>query len=115
MKKWSKLILATMLSAGILLVSGCIENIEPEGIADLRGAKAELLRAQTALQAAQAAKVEAEAALVLAQAKVQEAIAKQEEAKVAYEEAKALKAQYEAEYQRLVNEAYAQEQADEHA
>lgn len=115
MKKWSKLVLATMLSVGTLLVSGCIKNIEPEGIADLRGAKAELLRAQTALQAAQAAKVEADAALVLAQAKVQEAIAKQEEAKVAYEEAKALKAQYEAEYQKLVNEAYAQEQADEHA
>ena len=104
MKKWSKLVLATMLSAGTLLVSGCIENIEPEGIADLRGAKAELLRAQVALQAAQAAKVEADAALVLAQAKVQEAIAKQEEAKAKYEEALALKAQYEAEYQNIQNE-----------
>ena len=104
MKKWSKLVLATMLSVGTLLVSGCIENIEPEGIADLRGAKAELLRAQVALQAAQAAKVEAEAALVLAQAKVQEAIAKQEEAKAKYEEALALKAQYEAEAQNITNE-----------
>lgn len=104
MKKWSKLILATMLSTGILLVSGCIENIEPEGIANLRGAKAELLRAQTALQAAQAAKVEAEAALVLAQAKVQEAIAKQEEARVAYVEAEALAAQYRAEREKLINE-----------
>ena len=93
-----------MLSVGTLLVSGCIENIEPEGIADLRGAKAELLRAQVALQAAQAAKVEAEAALVLAQAKVQEAIAKQEEAKAKYEEALALKAQYEAEAQNITNE-----------
>lgn len=104
MKKWSKLVLATMLSVGTLLVSGCIENIEPEGIADLRGAKAELLRAQTALQAAQAAKVEAEAALVLAKAKVEEAIAKQEEAKAKYEEAVALKAQYEAEAQNITNE-----------
>lgn len=104
MKKWSKLVLATMLSAGTLLVSGCIENIEPDGIADLRGAKAELLRAQTALQAAQAAKVEAEAALVLAQAKVQEAIAKQEEARVAYVEAEALAAQYRAEREKLINE-----------
>ena len=104
MKKWSKLVLATMLSVGTLLVSGCIENIEPEGIADLRGAKAELLRAQTALQAAQAAKVEAEAALVLAQAKVQEAIAKQEEARAKYQEAVALKAQYEAEAQNITNE-----------
>ena len=104
MKKWSKLVLATMLSAGALLVSGCIENIEPEGIADLRGAKAELLRAQVALQAAQAAKLEADAALVLAQAKVQEAIAKQEEAKAKYEEALALRAQYEAEAQNITNE-----------
>ena len=104
MKKWSKLVLATMLSVGTLLVSGCIENIEPEGIADLRGAKAELLRAQVALQAAQAAKVEADAALVLAYAKVQEAIAKQEEAKAKYEEAVALKAQYEAEAQNITNE-----------
>lgn len=104
MKKWSKLVLATMLSVGTLSVSGCIENIEPEGIANLRGAKAELLRAQTALQAAQAAKVEAEAALVLAQVKVQEAIAKQEEAKAKYEEAIALRAQYEAEAQNITNE-----------
>ena len=87
-----------MLSAGAMLVSGCLDNIEPEGIADLRGAKSELIRAQTALQAAQAAKVEAEAALVLAQAKVQEAIAKQEEAK-------ALKLQYEAELVQAQNEA----------
>ena len=87
-----------MLSVGTLMVSGCISNLEPEGIADLRGAKAELLRAQTALQAAQAAKVEAEAALILAQAKVQEAIAKQEEAK-------ALKLQYEAELAQAQNEA----------
>ncbi len=87
------------------MFSSCLENIEPEGIENLRGAKAELLRAQTALQAAQAAKVEAEAALVLAQAKVQEAIAKQEEAKVKYEEALALKAQYEAEYANIQNEA----------
>ena len=115
MKKWSKFVLATMLSAGTMLVSGCIENIEPEGIADLRGAKAELVRAQTALEAAQAAKVEAEAALLLAEAKIKEAIAAQELAKVKYEEALALKAQYEAEYQKLVNEAYAQAEADAHA
>lgn len=69
------------------MFSSCLKNIEPEGLADLRGAKAELLRAQTAVEAANAAKVNADAALVLAQAKVQEAIAKQEEAKAAYEAA----------------------------
>ena len=104
MKKWSKLVLATMVSMGTLMISGCIENLEPAGIADLRGAKAELLRAQTALQAAQAAKVEADAALVLAQAKVQEAIAKQEEARVKYFEAEALAEQYRAELLNTQNE-----------
>ena len=104
MKKWSKLVLATMVSMGTLMISGCIENLEPAGIADLRGAKAELLRAQTALQAAQAAKVEADAALVLAQAKVQEAIAKQEEARVKYFEAEALAEQYRAELLSIQNE-----------
>lgn len=80
------------------MFSSCLETIEPEGLADLRGAKAELLRAQTSLQAANAAKVEAEAALVMAQAKVQEAIAKQQEAL-------ALKMQYEAELVQAQNEA----------
>lgn len=104
MKKWSKLVLATMLSAGTLLVSGCIENLEPEGIADLREAKLELLNAQIALQRAQAAKVEADAALVLAEVKIKEAIAKQEEAKVKFVEAQARDAEYAAEYQKLLNE-----------
>ena len=85
MKIWSKSVL--VLAAGTLMFSSCLKNIEPEGLADLRGAKAELLRAQTAVQAATAAKLEADAALVMAQAKVQEAIAKQEEAKAAYEAA----------------------------
>ena len=95
------------------MFSSCLENIEPEGIADLRGAKAELLRAQTALVEAKAAKVNADAAFVQAQAKIQEAIAKQEEAKVAYYEAQALLAQYEAEYQALENAAYEAEKAIE--
>ena len=95
------------------MFSSCLENIEPEGIADLRGAKAELLRAQTALAEANAAKVNADAAYVQAQAKIQEAIAKQEEAKVAYYEAQALLAQYEAEYQALVNANYEAEKAIE--
>lgn len=69
------------------MFSSCLENIEPEGIADLRGAKAELLRAETALVEAKAARENAEAAIALAKAKVEEAIAKQEEAKAAYEAA----------------------------
>ena len=95
------------------MFSSCLETIEPDGLSDLRGAKADLLRAQTALQEAQAAKVNAEAALKLAEAKVQEAIAAQEAAKVAIIEAEALLAQYQAEYQALVNAAYEAEKAFE--
>lgn len=95
------------------MFSSCLENIEPEGLNDLRGAKAELLRAQTALQEAQAAKVNAEAALLQAKAKVEEAIAAKEAAKVAIIEAEALLAQYQAEYQALVNEAFEAEKAFE--
>ena len=47
MKIWSKLFLVA--ATGMMMFSSCLENIEPEGIADLRGAKAELLRAETAL------------------------------------------------------------------
>ena len=114
MKKTSKLVLATMLAAGTVMVSGCIENLEPADLTDLREAKIELLQAQAAFQAAQTAKLEAETALAMANVKIVEAKAKQEEAKVAYETALALQAQYEAEYQKLKNEAYAQEQEDEH-
>ena len=95
------------------MFSSCLENIEPEGIADLRGAKAELLRAQTALAEAKAARENAEAALTQAKAKVEEAKVKQEEARAKKMEAEALLAQYEAEYQALENAAYEAEKAIE--
>ena len=102
MKIWLKLVL--VLAAGTLMFSSCLETIEPAGIEDLRGAKADLLRAQSALQEAQAAKVNAEAALVMAEAKVQEAIAKQKEAEIAYIEIEIKKMEAEIEYQNLLNE-----------
>lgn len=86
------------------MFSSCLENIEPEGIKDLRGAKAELLRAKTALEEANAAKVNAEAAFVQAQAKIQEAIAKQEEAKAAYEAAVARLKELEVEKQTALDQ-----------
>lgn len=95
------------------MFSSCLESIEPEGLNDLRGAKADLLRAQTALVEAQAAQANAQAAIAQAEAKIKEAIAKQEEAKVAIIEAEALLAQYQAEYQALVNAAYEAEKAFE--
>lgn len=75
--------------------TGCIDNDEPAGISELRGAKAELLKAKAAVEAARVAEIEANAALInakakvqeakaaneLAQAKINEAIAKQEELK----------------------------------
>lgn len=95
------------------MFSSCLESIEPEGLNDLRGAKADLLRAQTALVEAQAAQANAQAALLQAEAKIKEAIAAQEAAKVAIIEAEALLAQYQAEYQALVNAAYEAEKAFE--
>ena len=102
MKIWSKLFL--VLATGMMMFSSCLENIEPEGIKDLRGAKAELLRAKTALEEANAAKVNAEAAFVQAQAKIQEAIAKQEEAKAAYEAAVARLKELEVEKQTALDQ-----------
>ena len=73
MKIWSKLFL--VLATGMMMFSSCLESIEPEGLNDLRGAKADLLRAQTALVEAQAAQANAQAAIAQAEAKIKEAIA----------------------------------------
>ncbi|WP_290092868.1 hypothetical protein, partial [uncultured Bacteroides sp.] len=59
--------------------TGCIDNDEPAGIEELRGAKAELLRAKVAVEEANAAAKNAEAALILAKAETEKA--KAEEAK----------------------------------
>ena len=84
---------AMTLSTGAL--TSCIDNDEPEGITNLRGAKAELLRAKAAVELAkaetekqQANYVAALAAVEQANAKIAEAMAKQEEAKAKQEEAK---------------------------
>lgn len=60
--------------------TGCIDNDEPEGITNLRGAKAELLKAKAAVEAARVAEVQANAALINAKAKYQEAKAANEQA-----------------------------------
>lgn len=105
MKKWTYLV-ATLLMAGTTpMLTGCIDNDEPEGINILRQAKAELIKAKAAVEAARVAQMEAENALKLAQAKTEEARAKQEEAKAKQEEAKALKLQYEAEAAQAATEA----------
>lgn len=56
MRKWTYLV-AVLLMAGTStsLLTSCIDNDEPAGIIDLRGAKAELLRAKAAVEQAEAA------------------------------------------------------------
>ena len=87
---------AMTLSTGAL--TSCIDNDEPEGITNLRGAKAELLRAKAALELAEAEVKKQQANVVAAEVKIQEAIAKQQEAiaKRMEAEAEAAKAQTEA-------------------
>ena len=69
---------AMTLSTGAL--TSCIDNDEPEGITELRGAKAELLRAKAAVELAEAEVKKQNANLVAAEAKIKEAMAKQQEA-----------------------------------
>ena len=82
MRKWTYLVAMLMLAGATTTFTGCIDTDEPAGIEELRGAKAELLRAKVAVEAALAAQKQADAALTLAQAKT-------EEAKAAYEQARA--------------------------
>lgn len=87
---------AMTLSTGAL--TSCIDNDEPEGITNLRGAKAELLRAKAAVELAEAEVRKQNANLVAAEAKIKEAMAKQQEAlaKKMEAEAEAAKADTEA-------------------
>ncbi len=90
--KTVKKIFAIALVAISLVTTSCLDNTEPAGIADLRSAKSEYLRAQALVQKAQASLVEAQAAQATA-------IARQEAAQAAIAEynAEILKAQSEAE------------------
>ena len=82
------ILLGTMvLSTGAL--TSCIDNDEPEGITELRGAKAELLRAKAAVQLAKAETEKQNANWVAALAATQQALAAQEQAKVKIVEAEA--------------------------
>ncbi|MDE5677020.1 hypothetical protein [Phocaeicola sp.] len=80
-KKFLSAVLFGALMAGSSVTfTGCIDNDEPAGIENLRGAKAELLRAKVAVEEANAAAKNAEAALTLAKAETEKAQA--EHAKV---------------------------------
>ena len=79
-KKFLSVVLFGALMAGSSVTfTGCIDNDEPAGIENLRGAKAELLRAKVAVEAAEAAYKNAQATEMLAQARRMEALALQAE------------------------------------
>lgn len=52
MRKWTYLVAALLMSGATATFTSCIDTEEPAGITDLRGAKAELLRAKAAYQTA---------------------------------------------------------------
>ena len=91
-KKVLSAILFSALFAGTGTFTSCIDTDEPEGITNLRGAKAELIRAKVAVEAANAAYVQAQAQLILAKTKTEEALARWKEADAACKEAEAEKA-----------------------
>lgn len=87
-KKVLSAILFGALFAGTGTFTSCIDNDEPAGIEELRGAKAELLRAKAAVEAAKVALIQAQAAAAQAQAELDKAKAAAEQAKSAAEVAK---------------------------
>ena len=96
-KKVLSAILFSALFAGTGTFTSCIDNDEPAGIEELRGAKAELIRAKVSVE-------QANAALLLAQAEVEKAKAAKTNAEAEIKKAKAAKAQAEAELAEITNE-----------
>lgn len=92
MRKWTYLV-AVLLMAGTStsLLTSCIDNDEPAGITDLRGAKAELLRAKAAVEQAEAAIKTAQVKWYEAEAEIKNQEAEQEKLKTSW-----LEAQYQA-------------------
>lgn len=99
----SAVLFGALMVGSSVTFTGCIDNDEPAGITDLRGAKAELLRAKVAVETAKAARENAEAALTLAKAETEKANAELVKANVQLQKlmAEAQAAQNEAEKARL--------------
>lgn len=88
MRKWTYLVAALLMGGVSTSLTSCIDNDEPAGINDLRGAKAELLRAKAQVELAEAAIRNANAAIQQAKADyLQEKVA-QEKLKTDYQTAK---------------------------
>lgn len=88
MRKWTYLVAALLMGGVSTSLTSCIDNDEPAGITDLRGAKAELLRAKAQVELAEAAIRNANAAIQQAKADyLQEKVA-QEKLNTDYQTAK---------------------------
>ncbi|MCD8183788.1 MAG: hypothetical protein LUE99_12725 [Bacteroides sp.] len=87
MRKWTYLVAALLIGGTAATVSSCIDNDEPAGITELRGAKAELLKAKAQVKIADAAYRMAETAWMQAKADYEAELAKQEAFKTAWHEA----------------------------
>ena len=84
-KYLSALLFGALVMASTVTFTSCIDNDEPAGIENLRGAKAELLRAKVAVEQAEAAyrlaqaeTEKADAALTLAKAEIKKQVAEQQ-------------------------------------
>lgn len=78
-KKWTYLAVAGMLLGTAPVFTGCVDNDEPAGIEQLRGAKAQLLQAKAAVEEAKALVEQANAEYRQAEARWKRAIAAQAE------------------------------------
>lgn len=88
MRKWTYLVAALLMGGVSTSLTSCIDNDEPAGITDLRGAKAELLRAKAQVELAEVAIRNANAAIQQAKADyLQEKVA-QEKLNTDYQTAK---------------------------
>ena len=106
MRKWTYLVAALLMGGVSTSLTSCIDNDEPAGIIDLRGAKAELLRAKAAVE-------QAEAAIKTATAAIKQAKADYAQEKVAQEKLYTdwLTAKYEDDKTALQQDAAIREQA----
>lgn len=91
MRKWTYLVAALLMGGVSTSLTSCIDNDEPAGITDLRGAKAELLRAKAQVELAEAEYRKAQIAIENAKAAYLDEKVKQEQFETAIKEAKSQK------------------------
>ena len=77
MKKWTYLVAGLLMSGAAATFTSCIDTTEPAGIENLRGAKADLLRAKILVEQAEAAIKQAQASYLQAQALYEQEVAAQ--------------------------------------